>query len=535
MLNPPEARSQTETIRIDLTLGENQKKIIENGYYKVEGGLNLSGNSSLHIINARLIFPDEDEHSYTLTGNSGLWIINSTIKLGNPWSLQLSKNASITLINTEIYDTENNYNRTVYRAGIGLSGNNRITSIDSKVGFIRIADNVKASLVDSYIGYFGSQSYNNARLDGCIVERMNLIYDKTWIQINQSLTGFHESFNQSQIVKSGQTDFKVELTNTILLYPPAITIIDGKLETQNTTLDLVKIAGDSAIETSNTKIYYLELWDYAWTFIEDSSVDYLIAWRGDFNIHLQNTTHRGVNIYGTTGLNLKTNKTNTEYLNLDWSHPNTPQNVEIHETNIGDLRLTMLSPQPIQCNKVTIGNLTLESGWEDEQPITITGSIEFNKEAKINQRVKDGYTRIKRIYLIQANIDGEPAANKQMTIHLENKTYIINTNQEGEAILPVTYLRHIDVITNPQPGGPYLINRDNLTRPVIITLNNQNTTINLLSDTPVKIETSSGPTVKTYDPDWSQYTPAAVIITVTAIAIYQIQSQNKEANNRHIQ
>jgi hypothetical protein len=95
LLNPPEARSQTETIRIDLTLGENQKKIIENGDYKVEGGLNLSGNSSLHIINARLIFSDEDEHSYKLTGNSGLWIINSTIKLGNPWSLQLSKNASI--------------------------------------------------------------------------------------------------------------------------------------------------------------------------------------------------------------------------------------------------------------------------------------------------------------------------------------------------------------------------------------------------------------------------------------------------------
>lgn len=84
------------------------------------------------------------------------------------------------------------------------------------------------------------------------------------------------------------------------------------------------------------------------------------------------------------------------------------------------------------------------------------------------------------------------------------------------------------MITNPQPGGPYLINRHNLTRPVIITLNNQNTTINLLSDTPVKIETSSGTTVKTYDPDWSQYTPAAVIITVTAIAIYLIQSQKKK-------
>ncbi len=122
-----------------------------------------------------------------------------------------------------------------------------------------------------------------------------------------------------------------------------------------------------------------------------------------------------------------------------------------------------------------------------------------------------------------------------MAIYLENKTYIINTNQEGEAILPVTYLRYIDVITNPQPGGviPNQQGQPNKTSNHHIKqskYNHQPT-----KRYPVKIETSSGTTVKTYDPDWSQYTPAAVIITVTAIAIYLIQSQKKEVNNRHIQ
>lgn len=57
--------------------------------------------------------------------------------------------------------------------------------------------------------------------------------------------------------------------------------------------------------------------DYSWAFIDDSEIDYLAAWLGDFNIHLTNTTHRVISLYGTTGMNLRTNNTETTQLILD--------------------------------------------------------------------------------------------------------------------------------------------------------------------------------------------------------------------------
>ena len=98
-----------------------------------------------------------------------------------------------------------------------------------------------------------------------------------------------------------------------------------------------------------------------------------------------------------------------------------------------------------------------------------------------------------------------------------------------------SYLRHIEVITDPQPGGPYLINEDNLTKPVTITLQDTNKTINILSDTPVIINASSQTDSQRWEPDWSTYTPAAVLVTLIAIAIYLVNSRRLERANRQIQ
>ena len=195
----------------------------------------------------------------------------------------------------------------------------------------------------------------------------------------------------------------------------------------------------------------------------------------------------------------------------------------------------MYSHQPIQCNRVSLTNLTLESGWGEETPITITGSIDFTQDAAINQIVKDGYTRIRRIYLIEATIDDQPAAGAELTIYLDNHTETITTNQQGQAVIPITYLRHIEVIKNPQPGGPYLINNDNLTKQVTITHNQQNFTLSLTSDTPVIFAATSNTEPQRFEPDWAKYSPAAILVAALAIAAYLINSRRLEKMNRQIQ
>jgi hypothetical protein len=518
-----------------IKLEGNASITIEGGSHIVYGGLILEGNSSLTLNNTVLTFADIEEAEYTVSGNSRLTAINCSIVLESPHSLQASQNASIKLINVEFYSTYEVNNRTYFSTGIGLSGNSRIRAQNSNIGFIRLAENAECSVNKTNIGNFGTQSSMDAEFNDSTIESTLLYYERSRVQINQTITGKHDQFTQSQLVKAGESAFDFKMNNCTLLNPPRIIIVDGKLEAINTTLDTVYIDGDSAIEAQNTHIYYLRLTGYSWAFIEDSEIDYLSAWDGDFNIQLTNTTHRGISTHRTLGLNLKTNGTKTDYLIMDWCQPNTPANVEFFETEIGNLQLTMYSPQQIQCEKVTLGNLTLEAGWGNEPPITITGNIDFTEDIEIIQNVKEGYTCIRRVYLVEATLDDKPAANTQITIHQNNKTKTITTNQEGKAIITLTFLRQFTLIPNPQPGGPYLINRDNLTKPITITFNQENYTISLISDTPIKLAATSEPLIDRILREYTQHSSAAIILTVIIITVFLINTRRKETENRQIQ
>ncbi len=528
LITPTLAWGQTETTVIQL---KDQQQTIQNGHYIVTGGLCLEGNASLTIINATITFIEPNDEGCKVQGNSVLRVINSTLELGDIGSIQASDNVSLFFTSSKLFGS----NETLYQTGIGATDKTHLEVNNSKIGFIRLAGTSTCKIRDSYIGEFGSYSLFDPQLTECTVERIALIYENARVQVNNTLTGHHPSFQQSQLVKAGQTPYDVNLLNTTLLYPPNIMVTDGKLEAHDTKLDIVQIMGDSAIETQNTKLYHLRLMDYSWAFIDDSEINYLSAWLGDFNINLTNTTHRVISIYGTVGLNLHTNNTETDQLILDWAQPNTPQNIQLHETKINNLELNMYSPTPIQCSQVTITNLTLTAGYGDETPITLTGSIAFTDDPAINQQVKEGYTRINRVYMIQAYIDEEPASNTQLTIHGENWTKTITTNQDGEVVLSLSYLRHIEVITDPQPGGPYRINQDNLTKPVTITLQDTNTTINLLSDAPITIKATNPSISQPLTPDWGQYTPAAVLLALIAVAAYLCNSRKREEENRQIQ
>ena len=513
----------SESIELD----GNTSRTIEGGTHIVYGGITLAGNSSLILNNTVISFADIDDVEYTVSGNSKLTAINSRIIWVNTGSLQASENASIELINVKMHSTFKVSDGDYFSTGIGLADNTKINIRDSDIGFIRIAENAQCSADKTTLGNFGTQSSIDAEFNDCTIESILLYYERSRVQINQTITGRHTLFTQSQLVKSGESNYDFKMNNCTLLNPPRIIIVDGKLEAKNTQLDRVYVEGDSAIEATNTRISTLMTSEYCWAIIEDTQIDYMLAWRGDFNIQLKNTTQGTLHIFETFGLNLQTNSSKIDHLILDDAVENTPQNVELYKTEIKDLYITMLSPQPIQCDNVTIGNLTTVAGWGDEPPITITGSIQFTDDAEINQNTRDGYTCIRRIYLIEATIDNQPSEETELTIHLENQTKTITTNQQGIAILPITYLHHYGLVNNPPPGGPYLYNENNLTKPVTITMIDQNYTIGILSDTPVTLKATGTASQRT-EQNLNQYQAAAIVLAIVAVIAYLANSRRLE-------
>lgn len=247
----------------DFILETNNSQVIERGNHIVSGGLFLDGNSSLTFLNTEITFGENEEAEYRISGDSKLTAINCSIIWESPRSIQVSGNASVELVNVELYSTYEVNNRTYFIAGMGLSDNTKISVEGSKIGFVRLAENAECNISGSHVGAFGTQSRKKAELSNCTIEQLLIVYERSRVQINQSLTGRHERFSQSQLVKAGDTSYDFEMFNSTILNPPNIYITDGKLEAKDTKLDMVYIEGDSAIEAQDTNIYYLRLKGYS--------------------------------------------------------------------------------------------------------------------------------------------------------------------------------------------------------------------------------------------------------------------------------
>jgi len=210
----------------DIKLSGNETQIIDEDS-NIIGGLVLNDNSSLTIIDSLILFGEREDAEYTLSGNSKLTAINCTIRWISSNSLQASQNASIELINVEIYEPYEVNSRNYFSTGIGLAGNSEVNIRDSSIGFIRLAENAQCRVTNSHIGNFGTLSTGESELNNCKVETLSLYYEKNWVQINQTMTGKHEMFNQSQFVKSGETPYDFMMINSTLISPPSIIIVDG--------------------------------------------------------------------------------------------------------------------------------------------------------------------------------------------------------------------------------------------------------------------------------------------------------------------
>ena len=80
-----------------------------------------------------------------------------------------------------------------------------------------------------------------------------------------------------------------------------------------------------------------------------------------------------------------------------------------------------------------------------------------------------------------------------------------------------------------------MISQDNLTRPVTITYNQQNYTISLISDTTIKLASTSEPLIDQILRNYTKHSSAAIILTVVIRTVFLVNMRRLETENRQIQ
>ena len=211
----------------------NQSMQIEDVWVTLYG-FSVGGNSTLSIKNARVTMTDS---SYTVSENGFLQIINSTIEWQGQGGIRVSDNAKAKVVDSTIYMDYVVENRTYYGHGFGLSETSSIEIKNSDVGYIKLDDWAKCSVDGGTIGEFGTISKGESNIANVEIGSMILTYERTWLRINQTIDG-RTVWTSSDIVKSGNTTYPLNLVNVTQVSPPSLQLIDSNLEANNTELDM---------------------------------------------------------------------------------------------------------------------------------------------------------------------------------------------------------------------------------------------------------------------------------------------------------
>lgn len=229
---------------------------------------------------------------------------------------------------------------------------------------------------------------------------------------------------------------------------------------------------------------------YVWTTIQESSLEELLCYNGDFNIDIKDSKISRFMTYMTNGLNLKIEDTIIDFFNLMFAHPDAPHNVEIIRVKISNFYIKPGGPSLYQFTNCTVNEkISLELDPTEYMIPTFTGSILFTENATIHQVPGDGKTSLNRVYKIVARDENGTLSNTPISVTRENKTIISGkTNEKGEIVFTVPFEKEYTVIESPPTGGPYLINNDDFSALMTITVSGQSKSLSFLSDTPTIIE-----------------------------------------------
>jgi hypothetical protein len=192
----------------------------------------------------------------------------------------------------------------------------------------------------------------------------------------------------------------------------------------------------------------------------------------------------------TTGLNLKTLDSHVGTLNLEYAYPGSASNIELVNTRVDRLSLSPWGPSLYQFQGSTVQeSVTLNAGFFGGPSTVLTGGLSFGENCSLAQGTEQGDTEVTRVYKVSVTRGGKPAESQPWELVRGDQTLREGeTDAAGEAVLTLRYRRLYDVIEDPQPGGPYLSDANNLTDTVTLRVGDASYELGLLTDTPIRVE-----------------------------------------------
>ena len=127
--------------------------------------------------------------------------------------------------------------------------------------------------------------------------------------------------------------------------------------------------------------------------------------------------------------------------------------------------------------------------------------------------------------------NGAPLSKVPIIFSRNNHT-IFNeiTNQDGEVLVKFPFVKKLEIIEDPNPGGPYLINENNFEIPIVVEYMGQKTVFYFNSSAPIIIDVNMDDMVmddgKSIIP--FIYLPYGLFLSVILMIIYRRINMNKE-------
>jgi len=503
----------------DLVLTGSMNRTIANTFLTLEGSLVLEDDASLTLVNSTLVLAEvpDTSQTYVLRGRSSLTAIDSNITWSTQGGIRLTENSTAHLEGTHIFQEYQRLNRTLYSHGFGLSEGSTLTALNSKVGYLRLIDNASATVTDSTIGDFTTRSTEATNVTGSTILKTTLLYTGNSLHVNGSLTGLHLEFKPDHLLTEGAAPHPFTLAQTRIGAPPSLDLTGCTLKAENTALNVVMTWGQSHVSVTGSQVSALYLIQGAWVYVNDTRLDSLTLREGDFNVQLRDADAGTIHSFMTTGLNLKTLDSHVGTLNLEFAYPGSASNIELVNTRVDRLPLSPWGPSPYQFQGSTIlESVTLNADIFGAPPTVLTGSLSFGENCTLAQGTEQGVTQVTRVYKASVTKGGKPVESQPW--QLARGDQIIRegeTDAAGEAVITLRYRRLYEVVEDPQPGGPYLSDVNNLTDTVTIRVGDAAYELGLLTETPVRFE------LEPQQPSGAwQIALAAVAVAAIAVAAF---------------
>ena len=474
-VTPGQATAEVYEGTLRLTGSESME--LRDAHLQVSGGLALSGNSTLLLINTRLEFLDSPGEYYTMAGTSRLRLENSSITWNGGGTLLTFEYAGI-----EANDSTLGQLTGGAVSGVGLSDYSSLEAAGSTMGVIRATDRAECHIRDSTIAEFGSMSANTSKINSTTLNGLTLTYHNKEINLTGDLTGHHTSLTPGRFIAPETTLFPLRLTNVTIVNPPGVWASNSTLTLNHTALTQVTLLWGSETDATGSTIGDILLSDTSRLTLKDTRVETLNAIEGDFNIQTENSSigYLGTNL--AIGINLVTVDTQIGTLDVQ-VFPHAPANIETINTVIENLKIGPSPPQLINVHDTTLtGSLLLVAQREPLNTPMLTGSIRFTTGDVNYTHPTTDQIKVTRVYLVNVTSEGKPVQDSQVTVQTgETIIKTAETGTDGTAVFTLTYTQ--------SPGEA----DGNLTQKYTLKAGDETRQISLTSDTPINIQAPSTP------------------------------------------